>query len=249
MGHFKLFDKKSYDLNKDSNRGVLILHGFSSTTYETLPLAEFLSKRGFRAVAPNLPGHGTTVEDCNSKKFQDWLDFVDVKLAELSSECDEVSVVGLSMGAVLSLYLATFFPMNKLIVCATVLKFKNPYVVNLLIPLVNKFLKQRKKPFKKNPHKNWSGYDHYPLTALNEFRKLNQYVSKKLSKVTCPTLYIHSTNDRLSNYENVNFVMDNISAKAKEKLIVKDASHHLFYESKDKNTIFESINSFLKKKN
>ena len=47
MGHFKLFDKKSYDLNKDSNKGVLILHGFSSTTYETLPLAEFLSKKGY----------------------------------------------------------------------------------------------------------------------------------------------------------------------------------------------------------
>ena len=67
MEHFKLFDKKSYDLNKDSNRGVLILHGFSSTTYETLPLADFFQKRGFRAVAPNLPGHGTTIEDCNSK--------------------------------------------------------------------------------------------------------------------------------------------------------------------------------------
>ena len=120
--------------------------------------------------------------------------------------------------------------------------------MNLLIPLVNKFLKQRKKPFKENSKRNWSGYDHYPLIALNEFRKLNQYVSKKLNKVTCPTLYIHSTNDKLSNYDNVNFVMDNISAKVKEKLIVRDASHHLFYESKDKKTIFEAINSFLNKK-
>ena len=51
-------------------------------------------------------------------------------------------------------------------------------------------------------------------------------------------------NDSYSIYsDNVNFVMDNISAKVKEKLIVRDASHHLFYESKDKKTIFEAINS------
>ena len=45
MGHFELFDEKSYDLNKNSKKGILILHGFSSSTYETVPLGKYLSKK------------------------------------------------------------------------------------------------------------------------------------------------------------------------------------------------------------
>tara|TARA_B100000575_G_scaffold107366_1_gene85482 strand:+ start:255 stop:1001 length:747 start_codon:yes stop_codon:yes gene_type:complete len=246
MGHFELFDEKSYDLNKNSKKGILILHGFSSSTYETVPLGKYLSKKGFRVLIPNLPGHGTTIEDCNAQSFYDWLDFVDIKLAELSSECDEVSVIGLSMGAVLSLYLASFFPVKKLIVCAAVLKFKNPFVVNFLIPVVNKiFVKQKK--VSTNPNKRYSGYDHYPLIALNEFRKLNKVVIKKLHKVTCSALYVHSKKDGLSLPYNMDLVMNSISSKNKERLIVDHASHHLFYESADKDIIFSRINNFMKK--
>ena len=76
MGHFTRFDPNSYDLNKSSKKGVLIIHGFSSSTYETLPLGKFLSDKGFRVFIPNLPGHGTTVEDCNSFAYNvsnpDW---------------------------------------------------------------------------------------------------------------------------------------------------------------------------------
>ena len=114
MGHFDFFDQNSYELNKKSKRGVLIIHGFSSSTYETLPLGQFLADKGFRVSVPNLPGHGTTVEDCNATRYSEWLNFVEERLAELSTECDELYVIGLSMGAVLSLYLASLFPITKI---------------------------------------------------------------------------------------------------------------------------------------
>jgi|TARA_Y100000996_G_scaffold140918_1_gene107760 carboxylesterase len=250
MGHFTRFDPNSYDLNKSSKKGVLIIHGFSSSTYETLPLGKFLSDKGFRVLIPNLPGHGTTVEDCNSFTYNDWLDFLEEKLAEISIECDEIYVIGLSMGAVLSLHLATLFPVNKIITCATVLKFKNPFVIHFLIPILNRIVvkqKKIKKQKKKNMKKRYSGYDHYPLKALNEFRKLNNYMKKRLHLIRCPILYVHSQSDKLSITDNVNLILDNVSSATKEKLIVEHATHHLFYESKDRDLIFSTINSFLKK--
>ena len=75
MGHSEFFDSNDYELNPDSKKGVMIIHGFSSTTYETLPLAKFLSQKGFRVSNRNLPGHGTTLEDCNATKYQEWLNF------------------------------------------------------------------------------------------------------------------------------------------------------------------------------
>jgi len=41
------FDTKDYEFNKSSKLGVYIIHGFSSTTYETKQLAEFLGNNGF----------------------------------------------------------------------------------------------------------------------------------------------------------------------------------------------------------
>ena len=247
MGNFEFFDEKNYDLNLESKKGVMIIHGFSSTTFETHPLAQFLSRKGFRVSARNLPGHGTTVEDCNATKYTDWLRFVDENLAELSAECDELYVIGLSMGGVLGLYLASLFPINKLVLGATVLNFKEPFKVNYIVPLVNRFIVKQKKvrKFTKNKHKRYSGYDHYPLIALNEFRKLNNYVIKRLKHVKCPTLYVHSKADKLSVPSNVDLVMNNISSEIKNKLIVENASHHLFYDSQDKEQIFNRIYDFI----
>ena len=249
MGHFEFFDPNSYEFNKKSKKGVLIIHGFSSSTYETLPLGQFLADKGFRVSVPNLPGHGTTVEDCNATRYPEWLSCVEEAFAELSIECDELYVVGLSMGAVLSLYLASLFPVTKLVTCATVLNFRNPFVVNYIIPIINRIMvKQKKiKKFSKNPHKRYSGYDYYPLIALNEFRKLNNYVKKRLDRVNCPILYVHSKLDGLSLPSNVDLVINNISSEKKEELIVENASHHLFYDSKDKDLIFSTIYNFLDK--
>ena len=244
MENFNNFDANDYELNTNSKKGVMIIHGFSSTTFETQPLAKFLASKGFRVSNRNLPGHGTTLEDCNSTKFYEWLNFVEEWLAELSSDCDEVYVVGLSMGSVLGLYLAGLFPINKLVSCATVLNFKDSFRVNYLVPLFNKILVKQKK-VSKDSDKRYSGYDHYPLIALNEFRKLNNYVKKRLKLIKCPLLSVHSSIDGLSLSSNIDLVLNSVSSEVKKKLIVNNASHHLFYESEDKDLIFDTIYKFL----
>ena len=52
--------------------------------------------------------------------------------------------------------------------------------------------------------------------------------------------------DGLSLPSNVDLVLNNVSSKIKNKLIVNHASHHLFYESKDKDLIFNTIHQFIK---
>ena len=116
MGKTEKFSTKNYDLNPNSKKGVMLIHGFTSTTYEMLPLAHFLELKGYRVVLDNLPGHGTTIEDCNLTKYPEWISFVEQRFAELSGECDELYIVGFSMGAILGLYLASLFPINKLVI-------------------------------------------------------------------------------------------------------------------------------------
>ena len=69
------FDTKNYKFNTKSKNGIYIIHGFTNSTYETKELAEYLGKEGFYTQAINLPGHGTTPEDCNRVKFIDWIEY------------------------------------------------------------------------------------------------------------------------------------------------------------------------------
>ena len=64
------FDRNNYEFNKESPIGVYLIHGFSNTTYEVKQLADFLAKNNFHVIANNLPGHGTSVEECNRVKYK-----------------------------------------------------------------------------------------------------------------------------------------------------------------------------------
>ena len=251
MGETKNFSTKNYDLNSSSKKGIMLIHGFTSSTHEMAPLAHFLESKGYRILLENLPGHGTSIEDCNATRYNEWVAFVEQRFAELSNDCDELYVIGFSMGAILGLHLASLFPVNKLIIASPVMSFKSPFKVNVLVRLLNKVVIKQKKGGHQtglNTISHYSGYDYYPLIALNEFRKMNDFVYKRLPLVTCPLLYVHSNGDRKSLSKNIDMILDPIKSKQKEKLIVEKASHHLFYDNPDQKLIFDTINNFIDNK-
>ncbi len=90
--------------------GVLLIHGFTGAPTEMRLLGEYLNRNGLTVSAPLLPGHGTTVEEMNRCKWTDWTAAVARALAELQDRCDTVFVGGLSMGSLLTLYLAAHPP-------------------------------------------------------------------------------------------------------------------------------------------
>ncbi len=89
-----------------SGAAVLVLHGFTGSPWEVLPMGEALAARGLRVAIPCLPGHGGTPEDLDASRGEEWLTAAASSLATLSGESDHVSVVGHSMGALLGVLLA-----------------------------------------------------------------------------------------------------------------------------------------------
>jgi len=242
------FDTKNYQFNTKSRDGIYIIHGFTNSTYETRDLAEYLGNQGFYTHAINLPGHGTTPEDCNRVRFGDWIEYTEQGVAEMLSQCNNVYVIGISMGSVLALHLSSIFPLNAAVFASTVLKFKDYFSTRILTPLFHRFVpfREKRKSYPKDVRDkyNYFGYQVWPMSAVNEMRKLTNQVQKSLIAVTCPALLIHSTIDMLSIPENISLVYDNISSDIKEKLIVKQASHNLFVPNPDQNLIFQNITSF-----
>ncbi len=244
----EFFDTKNYEFNTESKDGIYIIHGFTNTTYETRDLAKYLGEQGFYAKAINLPGHGTTPEDCNRTKFTDWIEFTEQGVAEMSSRCDNVYVIGISMGSDLALHLSSVFPLNAAVFASTVLEFKEYFSTRILTPLFHRIVPFREKrlsyPKAIRDKFDYLGYKVWPISAANEMRKLTNKVQKELPKIKCPALVMHSAKDMLSPQSNISLVYDNISSEMKEKFIVNQANHNLFVNSPDQELIFQKINSY-----
>tara|TARA_Y100001970_G_scaffold103405_1_gene129743 strand:+ start:2688 stop:3443 length:756 start_codon:yes stop_codon:yes gene_type:complete len=248
----KKFDVNNYHFNPNSKIGIYLIHGFSSTTYELKKIAQLFKEKNYQVILNNLPGHGTTLEDCNKTKYQDWLNYSTIEFAKLCSDSDYVFIVGCSMGGVIGLYLASLFPVTGIIVGGVVLKFKLNFNTNYLNRALCRILKTREKkltfPKPIRDTIQFYGYQSYPLIALNEFRKMNIKVKKELPKIKSPILIIHSNNDQVSIKENVKIIKESIKSKEIKILEVDQAHHNVFDTNDDTPLIFETCINFIQTK-
>jgi len=90
--------------------GALVLHGFTGTPQSMRGLAEAFAGAGFSVELPLLPGHGTSVDDFATTDWSDWSAAAERAYQDLAGRCDRVVVSGLSMGALLTAWLAARHP-------------------------------------------------------------------------------------------------------------------------------------------
>ena len=91
----------------DGNKiGIIVSHGFTGQPKSVKPWAKHLAAAGFTVRAPRLPGHGTRWQEMNNTVWQDWYAEIERTYRELADKCDQIFVMGLSMGGSLALRLA-----------------------------------------------------------------------------------------------------------------------------------------------
>ena len=158
-----------------------------------------------------MPGHGSTPEDCNRCRYTDWIEFVEQGLAEMISQCDNVYVIGISMGSLLALHLSSIFPLNAAVYASIAIKFKDKISTHILTPLFHRIIPFRLKKYSYPKHLRDNlisvAYNVWPMSALNEFRKLTNHIKPELPSVICPSLLIQSNVDQLTLKENIEFDM------------------------------------------
>ncbi|MCU0843780.1 MAG: hypothetical protein MUC76_02505, partial [Spirochaetes bacterium] len=68
-----------------TERGALLLHGFTGTPHEMKYLGTRLADEGFTVMIPRLPGHGTTLAEMVRTTGRDWMLAAREALIELRS--------------------------------------------------------------------------------------------------------------------------------------------------------------------
>jgi carboxylesterase len=90
----------------DAELGVLLIHGLTGSAAEMSPVAEALAGRYPLWVA-RVAGHDTTVAELARTSWHDWYRSAERGVDALTRVASRVAVVGLSMGAMLAIRLAT----------------------------------------------------------------------------------------------------------------------------------------------
>ena len=214
-------------------RGVLLIHGFTGSPAEMRLVGDYLHDRGCTVSAPLLPGHGTTADDMNRRMWTEWTEHVESALANVMSCCETVFVGGLSMGALLALYLAAKHHELAGAICYSPALIVTDRVIRLS-SLLKHFVPMKRKASKTDTdltdpeaHLRLWNYDQLPLAAAHELLKLIAKTERLLPQVTCPLLVIYSTRDQAIHPNSARQTYERVPSKDKELVTLHNSGQLL----------------------
>lgn len=209
--------------------GVLLIHGFTSSPSDMGPLGHYLHQHGLTVSVPLLPGHGTTPEDLNRQRRQDWIDHVEGAWHLLADRCTRVFAAGLSLGALLAITLAARQPaVTGLILYSPALIVMDPrsHVVALLKYLTPTVSRPPVHFVEPSAHAHLWAYPVYPTAASHEVMRLTGDAKRALPMVRCPVLTMYSTADT-SIHPNCAAMIDERVGTTDSSIITLQKSGHV----------------------
>lgn len=233
----------------DGPTGALLIHGFTGNPYSMRELGEYLADNGLSVRGIRLPGHGTSWEDLNLKKTEDWVQAVDTEFLDFASQHDEVFVVGLSFGAALAIDLAVRRPdrLKGIVTLAPFLLSKDP--LRVAAPVVARVL--RSFPGVGNdicePGQDERCYDRLPVKAVPHVLKFVARVRGLLPSLQVPVLTMHGRQDHTAPSDGSELIMEKAASTDKE-LVWLERSYHVITMDYDRQEVFERTLNFIKKR-
>jgi len=209
---------------------VLLLHGFGGSPSTLRAWGEALAAAGATVSIPRLPGHGTQWRDLNETGFDDWSAAAGAALAELRADHDEAYVMGLSLGALLALWLAETRGAE---VAGLVLV--NPLVSAVagtprwlgLASVIRRSARAAAVSDVSNPGTHDVGYDRIPLRAAASLRRAAAGVLAELGQVKQPVIVATSAGDHVVPASDADRVAAGLTAAPVRRVRYADSYHLL----------------------
>ncbi|MGD6796383.1 alpha/beta hydrolase [Metabacillus indicus] len=225
-------------------KGCLCIHGFTGAPYEVEPLVSYLQERtDWVLKTPTLPGHGET-PSLKGIEFSEWIAHAENELRDLLEECSEVYIIGFSMGGLIAAYLASRYPVEKLVLLSAAAHYLNPRqmlldVKGLIADAIRGegaknelFIRYRKKVMET------------PIAAALQFRKLVRYIRPLLEKITIPVLIVQGECDGMVPVKSAVYIYEKVRSRQKE-LCFMPCSKHLICHGEEFPELAEVIENFL----
>ncbi|MDT9593778.1 alpha/beta fold hydrolase [Nocardioides zeae] len=232
------------DLTGGRRVGVLLSHGFTGSPVSVRPWGDALAERGYAVEVPRLPGHGTTWQEMNRTRWEDWYEHLERVLERLVDENDAVVVGGLSMGGGLALRLAAAHAgrvagvvlvnpavtsTNRQLLAAPLLQ----HAVGSVAAIGNDIAK---------PGADERAYPRTPLRALVSMTRGWKDVRDHLGEVTAPVLLFRSAQDHVVDPSSAALIRSRVGDVTERVL---EDSFHVATLDHDAQRIFDETAEFV----
>jgi carboxylesterase len=229
--------------------GVVLSHGLSGSPASMRPWGEYLAQQGYTVDAPRLPGHGTTVAECNRTRWDDWYATIERSYLRMRERCDIVFVGGLSMGGALAVHLAQQHEDVAGVMLVNPALGSNDLRAKLLLPVM-KVLGIKEYPAISNDIAKEGmdevGYDKTPIRALVSFVDHWPMLVRDLHRVTQPTIVFHAPGDNLVDRVTTDLLKVDIGAND-FTYVELPQSQHVATLDHDAETIFTRSAAFIER--
>jgi carboxylesterase len=208
--------------------GALLIHGYTASTAEVRLLGKYLHERGYTVSAPLLPGHNTTPQDLNRKRWHDWTNAVEQAYQELAAQCDCVFVCGESMGGLLTLYLASHHPeIVGMVIYAPAFRVANHDSTMRQARLLHRVVPHVNKPDREpsDADARWRGYNVNPIPALVQMGNLQNEIRKRLPHIHQPLLVIQGRLDKSIDLQSGEIILRQVGSTQKELRWLEESTH------------------------
>lgn len=228
--------------------GALLCHGFTGSPASMRPWADHLASAGLSVRLPLLPGHGTEWPQMQITRWPDWYRCLERELLDLAEQCEQVFVMGLSMGGTLTLRLALEHPeaVAGIAVVNASVHSKNRAlralpVMRHVIPTVPGIRNDIKKP-----NQDELAYPKVPLQALQSLTELWKDVAPRLGDIRCPMIAFGSDDDHVVEPSNSVEIVQGVSSRDVTFIPLHD-SYHVATLDNDAALIFEQSLAFVQR--
>jgi carboxylesterase len=240
---------------QNARTGCLVIHGFTGTPKEMRWLGEYLNRDGYTVCGIRLTGHATRPEDMIRSRYTDWLASVEDGYNFLRSCTDQIFLLGLSMGGILSLVTASRFPVRGVVAMSTPYKLPDDWrlkYIKILSKIKPYIAKENDTPgsgwFDQAAFAQHVSYPKNPVRSGAELNKLMDLMHDCLPQVKAPVLLIHSHNDDYVFAGSMDSIYEGLGSQDKQRLWVEGGGH-VITEEPTRTVVFKAAADFIKRVN
>lgn len=242
---------------KKGNTAVLLIHGYTGTSKEMLPLGRYLSERNISSYGILLPGHGSTPRELKKTTKEEWYKAAEDALRRMKKEYRTVYIAGFSIGSAIAIRLAANHQVDGIALLSPAVYLKNKGMnmlsVESQIKFLNTFLfysyiKKQHPPDIKDPSvdENNPFYEFYPVNTLKHLIDTMKEGRELLPKITCPILIIQSKGDIDLSEKGPEYIYKN-AASTDKKVVWLERSGHIITLDYDRDRVNEEVYKFVAK--
>ena len=241
-------------LGDRSKPACLLVHGFTGAPKEMRWMGEYLNEQGYTCLGVRLAGHATDPEDMIRSNWTDWTASVEDGYHLLSGITEDIFLVGLSMGGVLSLLMSAQLDVRGVVAMSTPYKLKDdprlPFVG--LISRIKPYMPKSKDPpgtgwFDQDSWKDHISYPKNPVRSVGELNKLLGEMHKALPKVDVPVLLVHSKDDTYVSPESIELIYNDLKNASDKTKLYLTGSGHVVTRDAARRQVFEAAVEFIRR--